>query len=156
MSDKKAKEEAKASVFSYAKAWGGKSALSSSKTSPTNIPSAESPLPPTLLATLITAQHARPFQFLPLLFPPVFLFSTYLNIYDFKIDAAGLNAAWSGLYLVLAARRKQPLMRRFGTRGIVRGATMGLCVANLLGGGFTYAVGQRGKEEKRRDGEGGV
>ena len=67
----------------------------------------ENPLPPTLLATLITAQHMRPFQPLPMIFPPILLFSSYLNINSYKIDAAGITAAWSGLYLLLASRRKQ-------------------------------------------------
>lgn len=101
-----------------------------------------------LLATLVTAQHARPPQLLPLLFPPVFLFSAYLNVYDVKKDSAGITAAWSGLYLLLARRRKHPLMQKWGTRGIIRGATMGLCVANLLGGGFVYATGKRSAEGK--------
>lgn len=67
----------------------------------------ENPLPPTLLATLITAQHMRPFQPLPMIFPPILLFSSYLNINSYKIDAAGITMAWSGLYLLLASRRKQ-------------------------------------------------
>ncbi|KAE9990881.1 hypothetical protein EG327_000815 [Venturia inaequalis] len=67
----------------------------------------ESSFPPTLLATLVTAQHFKPFQTLPMLFPPVLLLSSYLNINGFKTDAAGISAAWSGLYLLLAMRRKQ-------------------------------------------------
>jgi len=134
MPDKKVEEEVKTSAISYARAWG------------------ESPLPPTLLATLITAQHARPPQFLPLLFPPVLLFSTYLNLSDYKIDSAGINAAWSALYLILARRRNQPFVQKWGARGIIRGATLGLCVANVLGGGFTYAIGRRSKEEGAREG----
>lgn len=106
----------------------------------------ESPVPPTALAALITAQALRPPQFLPLLFPPVLLFSTYLNIYDYKVDAAGINAAWSGIYILLARRRKQPLMKKWGARGIIRGATMGLCGVNLVAGGLVYAVGKRDKE----------
>jgi hypothetical protein len=108
----------------------------------------ESAVPPMLLATLVTAQHARPPQLLPLLFPPVFLFSAYLNVYGVKKDSAGITAAWSGLYLLLARRRKHPLMQKWGTRGIIRGATMGLCVANLLGGGFVYGTGKRSAEGK--------
>ena len=114
----------------------------------------ESPVPPALLATLVAAQHARPPQFLPLLFPPALLFSTYLNINDYKIDAAGTSAAWSALYLFLARRRKHPLMQKWGTRGIIRGATMGLCVANLLGGGFVYAIGKRSNDASGKDGAG--
>ncbi|MCJ1368137.1 hypothetical protein MMC16_007278 [Acarospora aff. strigata] len=134
MTDKRVEEKAKTSAIQYARTWG------------------ESPLPPTILATLITAQHMRPPQLLPLLFPPVLLFSTYLNLSTYKVDSAGINAAWSALYLILARRRKQPFAKRWGTRGIIRGATMGLCVANLLGCGFTYATGRRSKEEATSDG----
>ncbi|KAI9815058.1 MAG: hypothetical protein M1827_002901 [Pycnora praestabilis] len=137
MPEEAVEEEVKTSAIQYAKKWG------------------ESPLPATLLATLITAQHLRPPQILPLLFPPVLLFSTYLNLSDYAIDGAGINAAWSGLYLVLARRRKQPFARKWGTRGVIRGATMGLCIANLLGGGLTYALGRRSREEEARE-NGGV
>ncbi|KAI9806197.1 MAG: hypothetical protein M1825_006312 [Sarcosagium campestre] len=128
-------EEAKVSLIQSAKKWG------------------ESSVPPTLLATLIASQHLQPPQYLPLSFVPVLLFSTYLNINSFSIDAAGLNAAWSGLYLVLARRRKQGFVNKWGVRGIVRGATMGLCAANVVGGGLTYALGRRKDEDaKRQDG----
>ncbi|CAD6575018.1 MAG: hypothetical protein ASARMPRED_007027 [Alectoria sarmentosa] len=129
MADKETQEQVKTSAIAHAKVWG------------------ESPVPSTALAALITAQALRPPRVLPLLFPPVLLFSTYLNIYDYKIDAAGITAAWSGLYMLLARRRKQPLARKFGTRGLIRGATMGLCAINLVCGGLVYAVG-------KRDGEG--
>ncbi|KXT10131.1 hypothetical protein AC579_502 [Pseudocercospora musae] len=122
-------EEAKQGALSYARAWG------------------VNPLPPTVLATLITAQHMRPFQALPMLFPPILMFSTYLNLHGFKKDSAGLTSAWSMAYFVLASRRKAPLMRKFGARGIVRGATMALCVANAVGGGWAYWTGNREKED---------
>jgi hypothetical protein len=67
----------------------------------------EHSVPPTLLATLITAQHARPFQPMPMLFPPLLLFSSYLNLSGYQSDAAGITAAWSGLYALLAIRRSQ-------------------------------------------------
>jgi hypothetical protein len=115
----------------------------------------ESPLPPTVLATLITALHARPFQPLPMLFPPVLLFSTYLNLADYNVDSAGLTAAWSGLYLLLARRRKVVgasfagrLGNKFGARGIIRGAAMAFAGANLVGCGTTYAFGKREEEDK--------
>ncbi|RMZ89408.1 hypothetical protein DV736_g3363, partial [Chaetothyriales sp. CBS 134916] len=111
----------------------------------------ESSLPPTLLATLIFAQHARPFQFVPMLFPPLLLFSTYLNLNGYKIDSAGTTAALSGSYLVLAGRRKQGIWSRFGTRGVIRGATMGLALANVIGGGLAYTFGRRAKEEEERE-----
>jgi hypothetical protein len=107
----------------------------------------ESPFPPTLLATLITAQYMRPFQMVPMLFPPVLLFTSYANLQGFQVDSAGISATWSALYLLLAGRRKHPFMKRWGARGIVRGATMGLCLANLVGGGLAYTLGKREKEE---------
>ncbi|KAJ9607698.1 hypothetical protein H2200_007776 [Cladophialophora chaetospira] len=107
----------------------------------------ENPVPPALLATLVFAQHARPFQPVPMLFPPLLLFSTYLNLQGFKIDSAGTTAALSGTYLVLAGRRRLGFMNKFGARGIIRGATMGLCLANLIGGGLAYGFGSRSKED---------
>ena len=105
-----------------------------------------------MLAALITAQALRPPQYLPLLFPPVLLFSSYLNLNEYKIDAAGINAAWSGLYMILASRRKQPLLSKWGARGLIRGATFGLCGANLVAGGLVYAVGKRDDEPAEGDG----
>jgi hypothetical protein len=40
-------------------------------------------------------------------FVPVLLFSSYLNLSGYKTDAAGTTAAWSGLYALLAMRRRQ-------------------------------------------------
>ena len=106
-----------------------------------------------LLATLISAIHARPFQKLPMVFPPVLLFSTYLNLSEFTVDSAGLTAAWSGLYLLLARRRKvagasfgSRLGNKFGARGIARAGAMALAGANVVSCGATYAFGKR-KEE---------
>jgi MFS superfamily sulfate permease-like transporter len=110
----------------------------------------ENPVPPALLATLVFAQHARPFQPLPMLFPPLLLFSTYLNLQGFKIDSAGTTAALSGAYLVLAGRRRMGFVNKFGARGIIRGATMGLCLVNLVGGGLAYSFGSRTKEDDKR------
>ncbi len=107
----------------------------------------ENPVPPALLATLVVAQHARPFQPVAMLFPPLLLFSTYLNLQGYKIDSAGTTAALSGTYLVLAGRRRMGFVNKFGARGIIRGATMGLCLANLVGGGLAYGFGSRSKED---------
>ncbi|PGH27506.1 hypothetical protein AJ80_00747 [Polytolypa hystricis UAMH7299] len=115
----------KPSLIDYARAWG------------------ESPFPPTLLATLIAAQHMRPFQPLPMIFPPALLFTTYVSLLDYKVDAAGISAAWSGLYLLLAARRKQTLRNKWSLRGVVRGSAMGLGFVNLVGGGLVYGFGMR-------------
>ncbi|RAL05824.1 uncharacterized protein BO80DRAFT_430987 [Aspergillus ibericus CBS 121593] len=122
-------DETEKSLVQKARAWG------------------ENSFPPTLLATLITAQYMRPFQPLPMLFPPVLLFTSYANIQGFKTDTAGISAAWSGLYLLLAGRRKQPFMKKWGARGIVRGMTMGLCLVNMVSGGLAYTLGKREEEE---------
>lgn len=133
----KAVEDAKKTALSYASDWG------------------KSPLPPMVLATLITALHARPFQPLPMLFPPVLLLSTYLNLNSYEVDSAGITAAWSGLYLILARRRTAAgagftgrLANRFGARGLTRGATMGVAAVNVLAGGMTYAFGKRKTTEE--------
>lgn len=110
-----------------------------------------------------------------MLFPPILLFSSYLNVNSYRVDSAGITAAWSGLYLLLASRRKQvrsasplltfggflrygmltlfeqqKLVTKFGARGIIRGATLGLCAVNLIGCGIAYAFGKRSKEEEER------
>ncbi|PVI07932.1 hypothetical protein DM02DRAFT_236511 [Periconia macrospinosa] len=108
----------------------------------------EHSVPPTALATLITAQHFRPFQAMPMIFPPVLLFSSYLNLSGYKTDAAGITAAWSGLYALLAMRRSQRFKQKFGARGLVRGASLGLCAVNVAGCGLAYVFGKREKEEE--------
>lgn len=142
-------EDTKQSLVQTARAWGGKHPhfLSLNVSILTII---ENPFPPTLVATFVTAQYMRPFQAVPMLFPPVLLFTSYANLQGFKTDSAGISAAWSGLYLLLAGRRKQPFMKKWGARGIVRGMTMGLCFANLVGGGLAYTMGKR---EDREDEE---
>jgi len=103
------------------------------------------------LATLITALHFRPLQKLPMTFVPLLLFSSYLNVAGFKIDSAGMTAAWSGLYVLLAARRRPASLRnKVSARGVVRGAAMGLGAVNTLAGGLAYATGDRRAEEEER------
>ncbi|GAB7345512.1 hypothetical protein MBLNU457_3829t2 [Dothideomycetes sp. NU457] len=106
----------------------------------------ESSVPPAILATLITAQHFRPFQTLPMLFPPVLLFSSYLNVNGYPTNSAGITSAWSAAYLVLARRRKQKFANKFGARGVIRGGTLGVCAANLVGCGVAYAFGRKDEE----------
>lgn len=48
--------------------------------------------------------------------------------------------------MLLASRRKYKVKEWFGTRGVIRGATMALCAANLVGGGVGYAFGKRDPE----------
>lgn len=83
-----------------------------------------------------------------MIFPPLLLFSTYLNLQGYKVDSAGTTAALSGAYLVLAGRRRNPFISKFGARGIIRGATMGLCLTNVVGGGLAYMFGSRSKEDE--------
>lgn len=89
----------------------------------------------------------RPFAPLPMLFPPVLLFSSYLNVQGFKKDSAGVMSAWSMAYFVLAQRRKVGITRKFGARGITRGATMVLCGVNAVAGSWAYWSGGRKEEE---------
>lgn len=111
------------------------------------------------LTSLITALHVRPFQPLPMLFAPLLVFSSYLTLAGFKIDGAGMTAAWSGMYVLLAARRGRrgrgrataTLRSRFlSLRGAVRGAAMGLGAVNAAAGLYTYATGDRKSEEAER------
>ncbi|KAJ5474567.1 hypothetical protein N7475_004133 [Penicillium sp. IBT 31633x] len=129
MADDSTAENAKQTLIQRFRAWG------------------ENSFPPTLLGALIAAQHMRPFQFFPMLFPPALVFTSYANLQGFKTDTAGMSAAFSGLYLLLAARRRQPFMKKMGVRGVVRGATMGLALVNMIGGGLAYTLGKREEED---------
>ncbi|KAH8883434.1 hypothetical protein GQ53DRAFT_830590 [Thozetella sp. PMI_491] len=121
------------SLVSYLNAWGSSS------------------ISPVGLATLIISLHSRPFQTLPMLFPPLLFLSSYLNVAGFTIDSAGMSAAWSGLYVLLAARRRPATLRkRFSARGAVRGVAMGLGTVNAVAGGYVYATGDRKAEELER------
>lgn len=128
-------------------------------------------VPPTLLATLIAGQHARPLHVLPMCFAPLLLFSSYTNLAGYKKDAAGMSTAWSGLYMLLALRRKQvrgrvcpaemlePILThnshqkfvsKFSVPGVLRGITLGVCVMNVVGGGASYVLGRREVEAKEQ------
>ncbi|CEI65493.1 hypothetical protein FVEN_g8762 [Fusarium venenatum] len=120
------------SIFGYLNDWGTAS------------------LPPSLLATLITALHARPPSLPLFIFTPPLLFSSYLNLSGYPTGSAGLTAAWSGLYALLALRRRQPFRGRFSVRGVVRGTAIGLGAANCVAGGWVYANGDFDKDTKAR------
>lgn len=83
-----------------------------------------------------------------MLFPPVFLFSTYVNLQGMKKDSAGISAAWSAAYLILASRRKPAtgFRGKFTARGAVRGVAMGLCAVEVAAGGVAYVFGKREKD----------
>jgi hypothetical protein len=117
------------------------------------MPLIASSLPPSLMATLTAALHARPLQAFPLiLFTPPLLFSSYLNLSGFTTASAGLTAAWSGLYALLALRRRQVggLKSKFSPRGMVRGAAIGLGASNAVAGGWTYMRGDFKKDDELR------
>ncbi|QUC21358.1 uncharacterized protein UV8b_05601 [Ustilaginoidea virens] len=110
-----------------------------------------SSLPPALLATLVTALHARPLQAFPLLvFVPPLLFSSYLNLSGYPTGSAGLSAAWSGLYALLALRRRQPLRSKVSARGLVRGSAVALGGGNAVAGGWVYFMGDFRRDEEER------
>lgn len=108
-------------------------------------------MPPALLATVVTALHARPLQLLPLtIFTPSLLFASYLNLAGYPTASAGATAAWSGLYVLLALRRRQPFRGKFSARGAVRGAAIGLGLVNSAAGGLVYARGDFNADERER------
>ncbi|KAF7552011.1 hypothetical protein G7Z17_g4602 [Cylindrodendrum hubeiense] len=108
-------------------------------------------LPPSLLATLIFALHARPMQALPLFtFTPALLFASYLNLSGYPTGSAGMTAAWSGLYALLALRRRQPIRAKLSIRGVVRGTAIGLGTANSIAGGWVYFNGDFNKDAEER------
>lgn len=83
-----------------------------------------------------------------MLFVPVLLFSSYLNLNGYPVDSAGVTSAWSAAYLVVARRRKQAFTSKFGARGVIRGVTLGLCAANVVSGGLAYVFGKREKDDE--------
>ncbi|KAI0019410.1 hypothetical protein F4780DRAFT_444213 [Xylariomycetidae sp. FL0641] len=106
---------------------------------------------PAGLATLITALHFRPFRAAPMTLVPVLLFSSYANLQGFKIDSAGIGAAASGTYALLAFRRRPDrFLSRFTVGGVVRVAALGLGVANALAGFYVYGTGNRKAEKEER------
>ncbi|CAP70558.1 uncharacterized protein PODANS_3_6220 [Podospora anserina S mat+] len=112
-----------------------------------------SSIPPMTLSSLALALHLRPFQPLPFLFSPLLAFSSYLTLAGFKVDGAGTNAAWSGIYVLLASRRSPPggVRQKFmSLRGGVRGLAMGIGAINTVCGAYVYATGDRKAEEEER------
>lgn len=81
-----------------------------------------------------------------MLFPPLLTLSSYMHVRGYTTDAAGTNAAWSGLYILMALRRSTNFRQKFTTRGAVRVLTLGLCAANVVGGGIAFAFGNREDE----------
>ncbi|KAI0484113.1 hypothetical protein GGR56DRAFT_612422 [Xylariaceae sp. FL0804] len=109
-----------------------------------------SSMSPLALATLIAPLHARPLRVGPLLFVPALLFASYANLQGFRVDAAGLTAAASGTYALLALRRR-PSSGRLGVRGAVRGTALTVAAANVVAGAWVYARGDRARERRERE-----
>ena len=80
-------------------------------------------------------------------FPPVLLGASYLNTQGYKSEAAGLSAAWSALYLIMARRTTsvtsifKPM--NWNSRGLRRGATFAMCLAQGVCGTLAYTFGSR-------------
>ena len=78
------------------------------------------------------------------------LFASYVQVAGFTTDGAAMSAAWSGMYALLAMRRKQTWKGKFSVRGAVRGTAVGLGLANLVCGGWVWATGNRKADEAER------
>ena len=92
----------------------------------------------------------RPFKFGPMVFVPMLVFSSYAHLQGFHKDAAGITAAASGTYALLAMRRRYRMSARFSVRGVVRGAALGIAAANLVAGAWVYATVDRDAEAQER------
>lgn len=46
------------------------------------------------------------------------------------------------------------MVQKWGVRGVIRGATIGLSLTNLVSGGLVYAIGKTGKENGAKEGNG--
>jgi hypothetical protein len=87
------------------------------------------------------------------IFPAVFLASSYLSFNYYKVDAAGITAAFSLTYLVMLRRMrsKQGGMVRGAGGRVMGGATALLCTGNVIADGLMFSVfGDRNKEENDR------
>ena len=115
------------------------------------LPKIASAVPPSLLATLVIALHTRPRQIVPLalITPPLFV-ATYLNLAGFPTAAAGITGAWSGLYAVMAMRRRQGIRGVLSMRGGVRGLAVGVGIVNAAAGGWTWLRGDYERDEEER------
>ena len=100
---------------------------------------AENSFNPMLVATIIAPQHLRPVQPLGLALCGCFIGTSFVSLHGYKTDAGGMLAASSGLYALLAMRRRFRIRDRFGPRGILRGVTIGLCAVNFVSGMLVYA-----------------
>ena len=73
---------------------------------------------------------------------------------EWALHTVGAKKAAGWLFATVASASRadqnvlQKLYSKFGARGLIRGATLGLCAANLVGGGLAYAFGKRKDEEE--------
>jgi hypothetical protein len=75
-----------------------------------------------------------------------FVGTSFFSLHGYKSDAGGMLAASSGLYAVMAMRRKFKIRDRFGPRGILRGVTVGLCAVNVVSGLLVYMGREKSPE----------
>src|SRR5436190_5531124 len=99
--------------------------------------------------------HMRPVEPFRLIFAPLLLCSSYVSTAGWLIDSAGMSAALSGLYAILAWRRRPPMNKkwlasRFSPRAAVRGAAIGLGALNFVSGSQIYLTGDQAAEESAR------
>jgi hypothetical protein len=104
-----------------------------------------------LVATLIAPQHLRPAQPLGLALCGCFIGTSFLSLHGYKSDAGGMLAASSGLYALLAMRRRFSVRDRFGPRGVLRGVTVGLCAVNFVSGILVYAGKEKNPEPNEEE-----
>jgi hypothetical protein len=97
-------------------------------------------------ATLIGFAHLPPRQFLPLIFPPIFYSSIYLNMTGYKHDSAALTGAYSGLYLLLARRSKYNWAEYGRFQRFCGRLAVPVCLMNVVGGGLVYFTEKRTQE----------
>lgn len=117
---------------------------------PILISASENPIPPMVTASLIFAQYARPWRTLPMVFVLPLAGSSYMNVSGYETSAAGTNAAWSGLFLILARRGNSfyNFMKIWTPRGAIRGTTIGLCAVNAVSGGYVWATDRIGENNE--------
>lgn len=91
--------------------------------------------------------HVRPFKLNPLIFPLILLDLSYMNVQGgdkWKTFPATEIAFWSGLYPMFALDKPKPqFIKHSPAGGIVRWASFGLCLMNIVGGNVAWSVRQK-------------
>lgn len=78
-----------------------------------------------------------------------------MNLSGFPSAAAGFNAAWSALYLIMRRRGKLPRFELRTSQFWGQKAMGPMCVMNVVGGGLVYVMNnKRTREENENKFEG--